>query len=501
MSSAVPAPAESTPADLPRVALLSGSRITLAAQAIKFTLTLVSAMVLGRLLRPDDYGLVGMVTAITSLLAVLQYLGLSTVTVQRERISAAEVNALFWVNTGFGAALSLLTCALAPVIAWFYRSDALTPVALAMAPTFLIGAAGVQPLALLQRRHRFHLIAGVEVFSLLCSFLVAAVLALNGFEHWSLVAGNLAATTFGTVAAFVAASWTFSSPARLADIGGLLRFGGHLTGFNVVNYFARNFDNLLIGRVWGPIQLGLYSRAYQLLLLPMEQINAPLSVVAVPMLSRLLRQPEDYRAAYLRLVRVTATLTTPALVLLTMCADWVVLIVLGPNWTDTARIFTALGAAALVQPVARTTGWLFVTQDRSREMFRWGIVHAGLAIVAFAAGIAWGALGVAVAYSAVDVLVRTPLLIWTACRTGPVGHRDLIDAVRPHVAAAVASAIALVCVRAAWPPGSALGGLLVAVVVTATTFGLVLRLQAAGRLSLEDLAAMAPWQATRLSIK
>lgn len=481
--------------------MIAGSRVTLAAQALKFLLTFVSAVVLARLLRPDDYGLVGMVTAITSLLTVFQYLGLSTVTVQREHISDAEVNALFWVNTGFGALLTGLTCLLAPVVAWFYGNPILLPVTLALAPTFVIGAAGVQPLALLQRRLQFRRIAALEVFSLLCSFLVAAALAASGLAHWSLVAGNLVSTVVISSGAFLAASWRFSRAAPLRDITSLLRFGGHLTGFNVVNHFARNFDNLLIGRVWGPVQLGLYSRAYQLLLLPMEQINAPLSVVAVPTLSRLMGQPEAYRAAYLRLVRVTATLTTPVIVLLMVCADWIVLLLLGPTWTGSAAMFQALGGAALVQPVVRTTGWLFVTQDRGREMFRWGVVHAALAMASFAAGIAWGALGVAIAYSAVDVFVRTPLLIHAACRSGPVRASDLSAAVRPHVVGALLAGASIATFRLGWPLDAPVSGLALASAIAMAAFAAALWWRTDGRPALEDLAALRPWQMTRLSTK
>src|SRR4029077_17468142 len=96
-----------------------------------------------------------------------------------------------------------------------------------------------------------------------------------------------------------------------SGVRSMLLFGGNLTGFSVINYWARNLDNLLIGRVWGAAQLGLYSRAYQLLLLPVNQITVPITAVAMPALSRLVDSPERYRRAYVRILAKLAMVTMP----------------------------------------------------------------------------------------------------------------------------------------------------------------------------------------------
>ena len=100
-------------------------------------------------------------------------------------------------------------------------------------------------------------------------------------------------------------------PRRGAGVRSMLTFGGNVTGFNVMQYFARNADNALIGKFWGAYQLGLYSRAYQMLLMPMQQINAPLAAVAVPALSRLADSPERYRDAYLKILEKLVMITMP----------------------------------------------------------------------------------------------------------------------------------------------------------------------------------------------
>src|SRR5262249_2268726 len=150
-------------------------------------------------------------------------------------------------------------------------------------------------------------------------------------------------------------------PRRGSEVRSMLSYGGNLTGYNMMNYFARNMDNLLLGKFWGAYQLGVYSRAYQMLLMPMSQINQPLIAVAVPALSRLTDSPARYRSAFLKILEKIAMITMPGVVFMIATSDWLVLFLLGPQWHDAARIFMLLGVAALFQPVTRPALWLFTT--------------------------------------------------------------------------------------------------------------------------------------------
>ena len=217
----------------------------------------------------------------------------------------------------------------------------------------------------------------------------------------------------------------------------MLFFGGNLTGFSVINYFARNLDNLLIGKVWGSQQLGFYAKAYQLLLLPIDQINSPISAVAVPALSRLADSPDRYRQAYMRIMEKVAILTMPTVAFMMATSDWMVRIVLGPQWAQASVIFALLGIAGLIQPVAGTTGWLFITQNRTRHMFYWGVIASAIIMASIVAGIAWGSIGVAASYSLTFVLVIAPLLFWYVGREGPVRIRDFYLAIAPAATAAI----------------------------------------------------------------
>src|SRR6185503_20918339 len=130
-----------------------------------------------------------------------------------------------------------------------------------------------------------------------------------------------------------------------------------------------------------------------------DQINSPISAVAVPALSRLADSPERYRQAYMRIMEKVAILTMPGVALMMATSDWMVRIVLGPQWADASIIFALLGIAGLIQPVAGTAGWLFITQNRTRHMFHWGVIGSVIIVLSIVAGIRWGSVGVAASYA------------------------------------------------------------------------------------------------------
>src|SRR5215213_3940158 len=468
-----------------------GGAVTFASQGFRFFAGLGATMILARLLRPSDYGLIGMVVIFTGFLSMFKDLGLSAATVQHEVITSAQVSTLFWVNVSLNIGLALLTAALSPAVAWFYNEPKLTSITMVYAVGFLFIGLTIQHDALVQRQMRFAAQAGCEIVALLLTIAVTITLAWRGAGYWALVAGHLTTNFVYMVGIWTVCGWRPGRPARAPGVRALLRFGGSLTGFGVVNFFARNVDNMLIGRVWGSQQLGLYAKAYQLLTLPVDHINAPITTVAVPALSRLKDSPQRYRRAYLRIIEKIAVLTMPGVALLITTADWVVLVVLGPEWTEAGRIFAALGVAALVQPIANTTGWLFISQGRTDDMFRYGLVASTIIVAAIVAGLPWGAVGVAAAYALVWVTIVTPFLFYWVGRKGPVRPRDFYVTIAPAFWAALGVLGALFLFRRSAVIASPLAGLAVSLGIACAVAIVFLYSIPAGRRALWDFREVA----------
>ena len=470
---------------------LRGSLATIASQALRLLISIVATVVLARLLTPRDYGLIGMVGTVTSFFGIFKELGLDSAIIQRAHVTAEQISTLFWINAGIGLALTLVTVAIAPGVAWFYGEPSLLWITAVSALAFLFSGTSVQHEALLRRQMRFARLAAVDISSLLAASAVGIFLAWHQASYWALVLGQLAAALTRTVGLWLSLEWRPRLRVAFSNIRSMLAFGGNLTGFAFVNYFSRNLDNLLIGRYWGPSQLGLYSRAYQLLLLPIDQISAPITTVAVPALSRLADSPDRYRRAYLRILEKIAIVTMPMMAFLVMTSDWVVEIVLGPQWRAVSSIFALLGIVGIVQPVAGTVGWLFITQGRAGDMFRWSLVGGTLTIVSIVVGLPWGAMGVAGSYSLTSLLVIIPLMWWFVGRKGPVRMPDFYRTIAPSIGAVAAVMVALFVFRRAFDISSRVVGVVAAAGISGCVAFLVLATSNSGRGALRDTKLLA----------
>ena len=389
-----------------------GGTIILAVQVLRQVLGLGITAVLARLLTPEDFGLLGMVATFTALMVVFGDMGLSMAAVQKPELRWKQISTLFWINLALGMLLTGLTAAGSPLIAWFYGEPRLVSLTLWISLGFVIGAIGTQHKALMTRRMQFGRLAVCELSGLLIAGAVGIWMALQGYGVYALVGQTIAGMIVTVVCCWVITSWVPGLPARRIGMREMLKFGGYLTGFNFVTYLRRNLDNVLIGWRWGAPQLAIYSKAYHILLLPIQQINTPISRVVIPALSRLQDTPERYRSYYLKGVMLIVTLGMPIVAFMFVSADKVILLLLGDQWIDCIAIFRVLGPAAFLGTFNVATGWVYVSLGQTQRQFRWGILVSGVIVVSFVIGLRWGVIGVAAAYSIAVCAMRYPSIVY-----------------------------------------------------------------------------------------
>lgn len=422
---------------------IRGGAITLISQILKFSIQTGGTFVLARLLLPEDYGLIGMAAIILNFIELFKDLGLSTATIQRPNINHEQVTNLFWINIALGIGTFGITVALAPAIAWFYDEPRLTSIIFALAAVFILGSLNVQHLALLKRQMLFKQIAIVEIASMSLGFAAAIASAWIGLGYWALVVWRLAQTSVNVVGVWIASPWCPGLPKKHAGIREMLVFGGNISGANIVNYFSRNFDNLLIGKVWGVQALGLYAMAYKLLLLPIQQINAPISNVALPTLSRLQQEPERFSRYYYRAILVLTTVGMPIVGSMFATVDVFIPLLLGPDWADVVPIFRFLAPAAFIGTFNVSMGWAFVSLNRAQEQFKFNIVSSILNVTIFLVSVRWGVTGVAAAYG----LTRLPLFFGGLAycyQNTPLDLVNLLKSIsKPFIASTIAAAIVI----------------------------------------------------------
>ncbi|GAB4425895.1 MAG: lipopolysaccharide biosynthesis protein [Chloroflexi bacterium OHK40] len=436
-----------------RGAATRGVRWSALSQFVRQALLITTTLLLSRLVGPAGFGLISMALTVTGFLELFRDPGTGAAVVQRRELSPALLSTIFWINLGAGLACAAVVIVGAPLAAAFYREPALTPVLRALAPGFVLGGLGVVPQALLQRAVAFRALAGVELASSLAGAGVAVALALAGAGVWSLVAQSLVTTALATPLAWLASRWR---PALVFDRGAAAAVSGFstgLVGFNLVNYFARNADYLLIGRFLGPTSLGLYTLAYRLMFYPIQTLGQVGARVLFPVFSQV-DDAARFGQIFLRLSALLFFLAAPVYVGLGALADPLVAAVLGSQWAPVAPLLVILAPVGLFQVLTNATGLIYQARGRTDLMLAWGVGSSAVMMAAFALGLPFGITGVATAYALSMLLLAYPVFKLPFRLIGLLVV-DLLRAVGPGALCAAALLVTLLGLRAllaALPP-------------------------------------------------
>lgn len=377
-------------------------------QIARLLMQILISAILARLLAPSDFGLIAMVTVFSNLVAIFSGFGLTSAIVQEREISDEALSSTFWISVGLGALLTIALAASAPLIAAFYSEPRLTPLVVLISATFFIASFGNVQSALLQKSMNFKALAVIGICALAISGPVAIFLAFSGYGVWSLAWNIVLSTSITVILTWIYSRWVPHFLLGLQRIKGLLGFGANLTAFSFVDYFARNLDNLLIGRFLGPAPLGFYNLAYTLLLFPLMNVSDVIGRVMFPALSIIQQDKQVVREAYVTANRYIGVVSFPLMVWVIVTAPQLVGVVYGPKWTSAIPLVQILAVTAAVQSISITIGWILLSQGRTDVLLKLGIFTTSIVGISFVVGLRWGVLGVAIAYTIAACFVAYP---------------------------------------------------------------------------------------------
>jgi O-antigen/teichoic acid export membrane protein len=396
----------------------------------------IIAIAIARLLGPTAYGLIGMITVFTGFAMLFGGLGLGEAIIQRKNLEKQHLDTAFWLNFFVGLSMTLAMIALAPLIAWFFSEPRLRWLTSVMASVFLLDALNVVQRALLRREMRFRALAGVEITSAVVAGIIGLTMAFYGLGARSLVAQAVGGSLMRLLLCWRVTSWRPSWSFSRQASKELFGFSLFVLGFNVVNYWGRNADNLLVGRFLGPRSLGIYSRAYSLMLLPVSQISWVVAAVMIPALCSIQDDIARVKRSYLKAISIIGLITFPMTVGSFIISEHLIPGLLGNQWVGVIPIFKILCVVGLLQSITTTIGWIYQSQGRTALQFKMGLIISICCVIAFAIGIHWGVLGVAWSYCVLCLIVWYPN--WAVCgRIIGLSFSDMVKVLVPPFACAV----------------------------------------------------------------
>jgi PST family polysaccharide transporter len=423
-------------------------------------LTIAFGVVLARLLPPAEFGLYAIAAATVEIALLLGGSGMLEALIQRRDLSPGHQAAAVAIQMGAACLLGVVLVGGAAYAEDTLAMPGLAPLMRMQALLLPVTALALLPSSRLSRDLAFGPLATAEVVFRLVSGMVAIGAAVLGAGAMSLVYGALAGTAVRTLVLWVAAPVRPGFRFRLAHVQDLYRFGAGMVVIGVANVLARRLDVLIIGARLGTVTVGLYQRAFQLLLLPLEQLLNPVTKVLFPALATVQGDRDRLRRAFLAVVRLSALVGFPLMTLVWVLGDLVIVVAYGPAWLGAAPILRLLAVSGYFRIVYRMHG--LVVQASGRPLAEglrqavYVVLVVALTFVGSLAGIEGAVAGVVIA-SAIFMASMTRLALGLA----GVGASEWLGAMRTGTAASVAMAGALLVTRAVVAPYFAASVLLV----------------------------------------
>ncbi|MGK0173947.1 MAG: O-antigen/teichoic acid export membrane protein [Ulvibacter sp.] len=404
-------------------------RWTTAGALIFTAIQFLQNIILARLLEPEDFGIMALVLVVVGLVQPFFDLGLSAAIIQKKEITKLQLSSLYWLNIGMGLLCFIVVYLIAPLIGQFFDQDRLIPFIRLIAVVFLISPWGTQYTALFSKNLRFDLQNIISIIALFFSFLLAVVLAYQGYGVRSMVyAFIFNAFLISILSVFIGRQ--FNKPTFVfskSAVSGLVKFGLFATGTRTVNFLSGNIDKILIEKFMGTHYLGLYSIAWNLMALPLKKINPIVNTVIFPLFSKIQDETSRIRKYYTESVILLMIINVPIYLMLAFASEDILFILFGEKWIGASTVLSVLAFVGLLKCFSNPSGALLLSKGRADIGLYWNIFWTFCLFIILLIMVNMQATIEQVAYGQLlAVIVISPVLHFLVIKFGQVGYSKLI---------------------------------------------------------------------------
>ncbi len=384
---------------------IKGARWTAAGTLTSNVVRLVQFMLLARWLTKDEYGLMSLVFVVRGLTYLFLDLGTNAAIIHRQNIPEKQLRGLYFVHLAVSTLLMILLIVLAPYIAGYYQSPELAPLLRLTSWTVLLVAPGNLYVVLLQKHLKFGALVAVNLSAVVVNFLVTVGLVFWGYGVSGVVYGDMAGVVAFTLVALALAPRRIMPAMSFSGLKPFFSFGMYQMGEHLSNYLVSQFDVLLIGRLMGTAEVGLYSMAKNLTAKPFQLINPVINRVSFPIMAKVQDVQWQLRSYYLKGVRFAASANYPVYLLLYLLADWVVVYFFGEKWLGAVPVVRLLAVYRMFTSIVNLIGSLQLARGRADMGFYWNLALLLLVPPVIYVGSGWGVTGVAATLVVLEVFL------------------------------------------------------------------------------------------------
>ena len=365
--------------------------------------------ILTRLLDPADFGILAVGMPVILFMMLFNDMGIGPALVRADNPSKSFWSTAFFTNLVMGTLLTIIVYATAGLAADAFKTPRAEPILQALAFALILNCFSVVPGAWLMRQFNFRALAIIEIVSSFTGIAVAIYTAQQGAGAWALVWQQLTMFAFKSTLLWACARVPLALTFDWREIKAILPFISNLLGSQIINFFARNSDNFIIARVLGEAALGFYSIAYRIMLLPIQFFAWGIASVLLPTLSTFKTDLPRVKQACLRVFRIIALITFPAMAGIAALSEPIIGVILGPKMLPAAPILAILAPIGAFQSLSSSQGAMFMTLGRTDILLRYTLLTTIIVVIAFVIGTRFGLVGTAIAYLIGNMILVVPI--------------------------------------------------------------------------------------------
>jgi O-antigen/teichoic acid export membrane protein len=391
------------------------------------SISLLSNVVLARLLSPEDFGCIAMLVVFTSIASTLVEGGLDSALIQKKQPSSVDYCTVFYFNLAVAALLYATLFFAAPAIAFFYRTPQLSLMLRVLGASTIVGAMGIVQRNQLQKHLNFRKLTAINLVAVVLSTITGIGLAVAGCGAWSLVAKSLVTVAITTGLLWGLSSWR---PVLVFSAGAfrqLFSFGGLVLLSNISESIVAQLVSLIIGRAYSPKTLGYYRQAANLVQIPEMTIPYVVNQVLFPVLSSIQDDTHRVAAAVRRSEKILAFCTFPLMVSLALVAKPLIVVLFSDKWMPSVPYFQLLCFGGMLCAVNVSNITVLYAMGRGKSIFVVGLIKRAITLIALLVGVCFGVYGLVVG-SVLAIHLWFPVnAYWTRKVTGYGLWRQLGD--------------------------------------------------------------------------
>ncbi|WP_283701246.1 MOP flippase family protein [Clostridium perfringens] len=389
----------------------------------------ITTIIIGIFLTTEQYGLYGMVNVFTGLAFILADCGLSNVIIYKQENDSEKISTLFWLNLIIGIMTTIIAIIIIPLAVWFYKEPKLTGLIKLMSINFLIIPIGQIHFAILKQNFEFKKIAIIDLLANIIYLFSIVFFAYNNYGAYSIIIAQILKTLVSSILYLLQGNKyvKIKLKFKINEVKEFIHFGLYELGSKITNYFRGNIDYLLVGRFLGSANLGIYTFAYQLILMPIMKINPILTDTMYPVFTKFKSDNKELKTNYLKMLKIISYLIAPIMIGIFFLSDLFITTFYPKEWYQAITVLKIYSIMGIILSLNNPISCILYPKGKFKLAYCWNLISLVITFIFNIIGLQFGLIGITISSTLFCIFIAWPVDFYIRYKIINMGIKEYFD--------------------------------------------------------------------------